>query len=444
MKSESEIAESARRSLRKGDADGALQVISKTVLEYQSANAPCGLPQLDAICQEIGRTFLQPFETSTPANPSLDLYIASEIYAIGGHTSVIGDYVSQHPTRTAHLLLTNHRQRQPTLTSQILARTTLPADRVEICAASNWIGKLQWLADRIHNRLPARIFILNHPEDPLPICLPPTQPGTCWHYLHHADGAPALGLHLPHVIHIDVTPRAYHCCREILGLHDNLYLPLQGVEGANPISLRPGPILTLASSGSTGKFALDGANALAPTITEILRHTPHRYLHIGPLPEAYLQDWRAQLHTASIDPFRLLHIPRVESLWKTFFHFGVDLYLNSFPTPGAKASIEAMATGLPILSLQNAVRHHSLLYPEAQAWQTPAELIHLLHAATLAWRQNQHTASLRHYQSYHAPSTLRPLFEDPTLRGRTPLPLPPAALAAHRQMLHAFRREISS
>lgn len=450
MKTTSDIVAIARKGLRQDDAESALQAISKAVNEYQ--NHPqcdgilCDLPKLDALCQEIGTHLLKkrPVVPVPPPQP-IDLYIASELYAIGGHTALIGDYVQNSPQREARLFLTNHRNRQATLKDPIRHRTGLPEAAVEIATDPSWVGKFYTLNEYLLILNPSRVFILTHPEDPLVICQPPPASQAEWYFIHHADHSPALGLHLPNVRHVDVTPRAHQCCRQILGLGGNIYLPLQCKESSPPPTPRPPTsLLTIASCGSTGKFNLEGPAALHEIITHLLRHTAHRYIHFGPLPEAYLQSWRGQLISKSIDPFRFLHIPSVESLWEALQSYQIDLYLNSFPHPGARASIEAMGAGIPLLTMDQPDQSHSLLYPTAEKWRTPGDLLRLIEDATPTWLKDQSHAARQHFQTHHSTDIIRPLFAHSPIEGSSPTKMNASDLNRQRCNIQSLQRLLSN
>ena len=450
MKNPSDIVAIARMALRQDDPESALQAISKAVNEYQSHpqcnGILCDLPKLDALSQEIG-THLLKRRPPTPARPPqpLDLYIASEIYAIGGHTALIGDYVQNSPQREARLFLTNHRNRQATLKDPIRHRTKLRETSVEIATDPNWVGKFHALAESLLELNPSRVFILTHPEDPLAACHPPHHSQAEWYFIHHADHSPALGLHLPNVRHVDVTPRAHQCCREILGLAENIYLPLHCTESPRQQRpLPPGSPLTIASCGSTGKFSLEGPSAIHEIITNLLRHAPLRYVHFGPLPEAYVHAWRAQLISEAIDPFRFLHIPSVESLWEALQSYQIDLYLNSFPHPGARASIEAMGAGIPLLTMDRPDQSHSLLYPTAEKWRTPGDLLRLIEDATPVWLRKQSHAAQLHFQTHHSTSVIRPLFAHSPIKGLSATKMNASDLNRQRCNIQSLQRFLSN
>ena len=89
---------------------------------------------------------------------------------------------------------------------------------------------------------------------------------------------------------------------------------------------------------------------------------------------------------------------------------GIDIYVNSFPLRGARASVEVMSSGTPVIWYveSDATYFHDthMKYPEAAEWRHPRQLFELIAGATPEWIENQADAARRWYVENHRLSIL--------------------------------------
>jgi len=85
--------------------------------------------------------------------------------------------------------------------------------------------------------------------------------------------------------------------------------------------------------------------------------------------------------------------------------YGVDLYVNSFPERGARATVEVMGSGTPAVwhVESNASFFHDthMRYPEAPTWQTPEELVALVRHIDGRWLRAQARSARHHWEATH-------------------------------------------
>ncbi|HEX8372848.1 MAG TPA: hypothetical protein VF585_08720 [Chthoniobacterales bacterium] len=443
LKTEAEILEQTTERLDQQDLEGALRILLQAMTDYQLPTCEvrgftAAMPALDVVCQEIGRRLLSPASSTVRKNTARrDVYLATEIYAVGGHTALIGDYVGNSPGREAILLLSN-AVGSPLAGASAAGRTGIPSERIEICPHESLLEQTRWMIQRLHELQPERVFLLNHPQDPVPVAA--LQPGLArfTYFVHHADHSPALGVTLTCTAHLDLTPRAYHCCKRLWGVRNTAYVPLQCREPATRARERD-TVRTTACSGSYNKFTWEGPLSYPAVIRKMLAQTGVCHIHIGPVAEELLNPWRRRLVAAGIDPDRLKVVPRVTSVWKAMHDFEVDLYLQSFPVPGARAAVEVMGSGTPLLlhapaddALRAATR---LIYPETETWSTAQDLIRRVKSADARWLAAQRGFARRYFAWNHAGALLAAVFQKDPIRGIKPS-------GFHSQVRALFRREI--
>lgn len=447
LKKEPVILEEARHLLLQNDVQGALQTIFDAMRAYQipengATGFTASLPRLDTLCQEIGSRFLNSeIRPNSRKGKPLDVYLMTEIYDTGGHTGLIGDYVANSPDRQAVLLLSNALNQNPP-PAMAIARTGISSEYIEKCPHDRLLEQTRWMIARLEELQPNRLFILNHPYDPVPIAA--AQPGLArWiYYVHHADHTPALGVSLRCTSHFDLTPRAMHCCRSLLKVPNTVYLPLQCYESPtlpHPIN---GSVLSTASSGSSHKFSWKGPTAYPSIIKQLLGSTSGSHFHIGPLAPQQLRQWRTNLTEMGIAQDRLVYVPHVSSLWQAMHDLKIDLYLHSFPLPGARAAVEVMGSGTPILHyspLDNPLQSSAnLVYPESKTWSTTEQLIALVNHANGEWLATHRKYSRRYYEKNHARGLLLPAFQKDPIAGPDPFKLDPLIMEFFRDEIDAY------
>jgi hypothetical protein len=398
-------------------------------------------PALDRLCLEFGR--LNPLPPLSPIDQARSVFIVTGVYRTGGHTRVLMDLVRADPGARKTVLVSNVRHDlDAKQVSTILAGL---ADDVEVEVAPPGVKPgtqartLTWLMARLAALRPARTYNLQHPFDAAIVAASqPELTGQLFYY-HHADHALALGVHIPHATHVDVSGRAFHHCRLSRGIADGVYWPLVAEVGAHreAAPFLAGGKLVTATSGSMVKF---DTSFLAEKIRyrydyctllpKILRVTGGTHVHIGPLPHRLVAAIHAGLIDAGVDPSRFIHLEWAKDVGAELIRRGVDLYVGSFPLGGGRVAVEMMGAGLPLLLHRNYISAFFSnvcdAYPGAMSWGTPDELMAILQsldAATLA----EHALQARaYYEAHHRPELLDRAVAA-TLAGCPPKPPPPPA-----------------
>ncbi|MBP7948974.1 MAG: hypothetical protein KA004_04910 [Verrucomicrobiales bacterium] len=366
-----------------------------------------GVPGWDVQLWQHGRELLQ-----TGGQPELetarsetDLYLATEIYANGGHTALIGDFVralSAGGASNPHLLVTNiHQHTKKNLPEKVRVRTGIPAENILILDGPSLSERLTELVRHMRTLRPRRTFFFHHPDDPLP-CAAAQPEWTGQRVLvHHADSAPCFGLHLPGTQVIELNPFA-QAMSSVLGVPSRL-LPLCSPDpGLRPHGFLHDGVMVTASSGSAHKFVRPYLYSYADTVRVILQATGGRHVHIGPLDAAALGTLHQTLIAAGIEPARFVHVPWTESVANCLWEHHCDVYLSSFPIDGARTYVEVIASGTPYLRhMRRGVASIDEPYP---VWRTWEELSALLHECRDRTRLQTMADKLRAiYESTHTP-----------------------------------------
>lgn len=409
-------------ALNAHDFDAAFAAINDTMLRAWSVALERGVlsfgaTELDDLCLLIGRNWLdthRPERTHVvPPTQPLDLYIASQLYADGGHTPLIGDFIRSIPERQAVLALTNTNNESGDVPETILRRIRLTLSQVEMCRSPGFAEKFAWLIDVIERNRPDRIFLFNHPHDGVAIAACQAENAREIVFVHHADRVPSVGAFLASAVHVDVTPFCFQCCRYQGGISGNRFIPLIASDEGVRVraAARAGFVgLRTAAAGSPHKVLRDYAPNYLDVVATILRQTEGSHVHIGHLPDDGLTHFRDVLRRCDLDPARLLHIPHVPSVWRAMSDYDVDLYIGTFPIRGARTSVEVMGSGTPAawhVTRPGTLFHDThMKYDGAETWQTLSELCGILRQIDGPWMSRQSHLARLHYERNHHPQRM--------------------------------------
>lgn len=416
---------------------GVLVDITNAVIELvQDPRAKAvvfGSPELDRHCLQAGAVAWSALgaEPATAYDDSLVVYIATELaQGNGGHTLALRDVIHARP-QSRHVVLVSNLHDKALELPDLAAGLPIAVQCV-VAPAGDLGQKTLWLMQALRQLRPGRLVLFNHHYDTA--CIAAAQPGAARQtvYFHHCDHDMALGLYLPHAVHVDCSNVMVERCGTQLGVADPHYWPLVaadlGARAADHAFLAQ-PLVT-CSHGSQVKFLSLGRYGYFDVVQRRLRDLPGRHLHVGGLPAQTLAQFAATLAAADIDPARFEHVPPVPSLWQWLRASAVDIVISSFPVQGYKGLVETMGAGLPVLMHDSHLsKLHStpdLVYATAPRWRTPDELMAALRGLDVPTLQAQARASRAHFDSWHHPRELTYAVNNPRLTA----PVPPTGAFA--------------
>ena len=427
------LQDSVDSLIRGGDLETPLEMIQAFVERIVSDPLATGrvfsAPALDELCLRLGAQVLSQSNVVTPApSEGRIVYVATEFYRVGGHTLVAADIVRNLPDRE-HVFLLTDVLTNPHRDAPDLRLVPLGA-KVEIAPTGPRLEKLKWLLARLFELAPGKIYWFNHHQDVVAIAAAqPAIPGDKY-FIHHGDHNLCLGVHTPHLHHVDLANLGYFNCRDVLGIANNQYWPLVcddlGQRDRGRRFIQAGRLRT-CSSGGENKFEVPYLYNYADVLARVLSATGGDHVHVGLLSEEHLERIRRQLAEADIPQERFVHVSWVPSLWRALIERGVDVYLMSWPIGGGRALIEAMGAGIPSVIHMNYIsRYHGgfdVGYADALTWRTSTELADLLGAFTPESLAVQSLSVRAHYEKHHTPEILASLLRGDAGTGPAPIPL---------------------
>lgn len=378
-----------------------------------------GVPEWDAALHRLGREWMASSSLEWPApdaaasTRSRDVYLATQLYETGGHTALIGDFVraldgddgsgGRGTGRRSHLILTGPQDPFP-LQPAIARRIAIPADRITLLTGSTLLERVSELFAQLHMLRPERLFLFQHPHDVLAsVCAQP-EIAPARLLVHHSDGYPTFGLHLPEVQVIDLNPSAVALTRVLGGQSWGLALTAPDPGPGPRDFLRRGALVT-ASCGIAHKFFRDYAPSYPEIVAQLLRATGGWHVHVGALDEDRRDRIDRALDAAGVGRERFEYIPYTASLATTLWDRGCDIYLASFPISGARARAEVLAAGIPYLRHSTLPLETSVPRPGDISWHRLPDLLECLRSLTSASALAQASATVRaEYERTHHPA----------------------------------------
>jgi len=393
--------------------DAAL-VVERIVRDKTASGRVLDSEAMDALVQGVGRKLAglkSPVVKAVHDARPLRLYLATELYMLGGHSRMLEDFVRSAP-ECDHLVVVSNFFRTGGGAAQ--AHEQLKALGAKVQVLENGLS----IVDRtlrlmaLLNEHPAQACILfNHHQDVSIIAA--CQPEYCsnYYFYHHADHNLCLGARVKHFRHIDLTTPQFHRCET--WQDDNIYLPISCEDRSLrwDSRRRTGDALVTATAGSWVKFSSEYHVSFEDFLCVTLGQTGGRHVHFGDIPAGLLVSLRRRLEESGIEPSRFEHVAWVPSLWDAVVDRRVDVYLTSFPVGGARSVIEMLGAGAPVIFHANPSPYfvaEKLRYPEAGCWTYLDQLAEALTAYSSVEVLQHHSARAReHFERYFSDTVFR-------------------------------------
>jgi hypothetical protein len=283
-----------------------------------------------------------------PATHENHLFIASELYQIGGHSKVLEDM--SRMVRNPVIVLTDtfgNIASHPEQYDWIEAHYA-HAQVLVLPEATLW-QKAEMLRDLACRLQSGSITYFNHHQDPVPFVGTLEVAGSRKLLVHHCDHNPSLGCTLPQVRHVDITLKLQDTCSAHRQSPTDILRLFVADQGCKPMAPVTDMAFNVVTAGRAGKFSHEGPVSLQRLIATTLQTIEGRHIHIGPLSPAWLRDIEQHLSAQGIDPSRFVHVGAVPSLWTTLKQLDAAVYIGSAPVSGGRGAIEAQGCGYPVL-----------------------------------------------------------------------------------------------
>ena len=303
-------------------------------------------PGLDATIPKVNRKLKLQDRPSRKNNDNVCI-LTSRLNRSGGHSRVAAEIAQMIGAERTTVVCTDvpgyaaHEGLLWTQDNQTLKRRALI-----LLAARTPVGKIFELYNVLAAIRPSRIILLANHMDFVAYA-------AAWsfrdvaEYLHHADHQPALGTTLPFSAHVDLTYTCHKtCCRAgIPAFYAGMTVTSSELQdgGSRP---KAAGRRRVATCGSDVKFRGPSAFRWSDYAIATLSALDTDLLHIGEVSPQFQAEVAGRLAAAGVNPARYVFGGHVPSLPDELVNQGVSNFLSSYPVPGGKTNLEAMAVGL--------------------------------------------------------------------------------------------------
>lgn len=372
---------------------------------------------LDLLCKKIALAKSRSLESPVPADRRGTVILVSELSKAGGHNELIKDIarLGLFPGPLS-IVQTDCFDRVDDAVSKSFGESA--GVDVQALDGAGIDEKFEVLVASLRRAPPEKLLLLAHNQDALAVAAAfaakAASANTEVVYVHHGDHHLSLGAATQDFVHVDPHNIGYYHCRDELGNRCNHYWPLTvGVQADHRRKtpfLSEGSLVT-CSTGRAEKFEVGSyLYDYFELLPRILRTTGGRHVHIGHLHPAQLERLNAAMAAAGVHRSRIVHIPWVDSVAQALVAHEVDLYISSFPLGGGKATLEAMASGIPLLMHQSYQSRFfggvDIAYPGAFVWRNVAELIDVFGRIDAGVLADHSSRARRHYEKFHGDELL--------------------------------------
>jgi glycosyltransferase involved in cell wall biosynthesis len=364
-----DAAEGFARAGRVEDAVAAAQ-LGASMASYRHPGVLVS-PRLERVLAGLGAR-LRPF-APRPAPTGRVLHVASEVYAVGGHTRMIWRWIDRDRAHRHSLLVTGQHGDVPA--GLLTAVRDAGGEAIGLTPGAPVMDRAQALRDAAAG---ADVVVVHaHPMDPLPALALADAPGRPpVVYFNHADHVFWLGASIADVVHCVRPVGAEMAGARGIAAERCLVTsaPVSGADGNGTAAAaerereRPGVLaqlgwppdsVVLFSAGSLDKYRGPAGLTLLDLVDPVLRGQPRaRLLVAGAVADDTWSRARARHagRVAAVGP-----LPTLAPLFAS-----ADVYLESRPLGGPGVSSEAAAHGLPVLTHAGTPLEASLFCTDAR------------------------------------------------------------------------------
>lgn len=284
--------------------------------------------------------------------PNSILHVMTQAYLEGGHTRLVENWISLPAEDHVHsVVITHHRESEipQRLAEEVRKRN---GDVFQLKAhhplrkaidLRQLAGKYELIVMHTHPLDVATLLAFGSEDFKRPVLIS-----------NHADHGFWLGVSICDTL-LDMSSRGQDISRRKRGIGDSHVLPIPVESPAGPgnrLEARerlglPANKKIVLSVGKQGKYTVTGEFNFPEMANALVQQCPNcLFLVVG--PDSSIPVWQAANHQSK---GKVLTVGRVPHDRLHDFFRSADVYIDSFPVGGGTACIEALMSGLPLISV---------------------------------------------------------------------------------------------
>ncbi len=387
---------------------------------------------LDRLCLRAAQAFLASIPDYVPPSRQRDatdrrlVVLATQMYAIGGHTACAVDLFASGQWKGGNVLLTTPADASGAEALRERLDLFVPGVSAAIGIHSRPADTgLLWIVDAILSTCPDELILFHHPDDVWALIAAMAarlidqrsnkSPSFRSLIYMHSDTCAFVGATASHFEHIAFKSSQLSFWQDALPVDAVRWvLPLTSAPNRQPLPQDPLPksvsrligrgedqVLTL-SCGTANKIAArDDSPDFGDVLAYLLRAGAIEHVHVGPLSEAQRLGLRNQVSFHGGDPGRLHFIETTRHLPTLLKRLKVNAVVCTVPLGGSRTAIDAMSVGVPLLApakCSKLLSESELLPAKTDCWSSLEEIQAWAETASVENLAGKARTSRAHYE----------------------------------------------
>ena len=160
------------------------------------------------------------------------------------------------------------------------------------------------------------------------------------------------------------------------------------------------------ASGAARFYKIDGLIPCSyfDLIYEKLSKLGGKHYHFGPIPDDVLDAFQERLTIGGINPSQFIHIEWSENIPNDLIEYGVDLFIEPFPTVSYKLTLDVLSCGIPVIAYRGYKRMSvtDFIPSSFPTWRTIDEFIRIVGALDESELMTLSREGIDYYTRMHA------------------------------------------
>jgi hypothetical protein len=348
---------------------------------------------IDLEAQDIGKYILasRNFDKEIKFDDDVIVFVTSFVLRNGGHTRQLEDYVDiyKNYNKKCVIIITQPKISHP----EIIDNFKNKGVDILLCDKNSWVEKISQLQEYLIFTKAAQMFVLTG-VDVVTISGIQKELVKKLYWNLNCDYSLSIGVHVPYITKILVfRPYLMHYLANKICIDTEklVFIPLSKMTNSiNTVynnNIKNKKIITASSTSNRSKITDNYIYKYIDIIPEVIKITMGQHIHIGDISCDQVMCIKNKLSKYEISENSFIVIKHVPNLADFMLDNGVNILINTFPVFGGLTQIEAMKTGIKVVSHRHAYSHllnpEDMLYPNSFAWSKPEDLYEYLKSITI-------------------------------------------------------------
>ncbi len=368
---------------------------------------------LDTLLASIGyvaRQHNEAYRQESIDDGALCILISRLVPRGGGIFTEIKELAEMYPDKEVHIIQTF----DPELSDDAVSILSGIGENIHVAAPPSGCADIfDWLSRRIVEISPYRIYCYCSHQDVHSVAV--LSQGLCENVcLFSFDHGFVLGLNNPNLSTIAAKrPVDYQLLSNAFE-EKLIYLPAwsHGVATAAEYVPFQGDSAITTASGAARYYKVDGERPYRylDAIKMLMLSAEATHYHFGPLPKEVKDELACFLAENDLPESRFRHIEWSSDIPSDLLEYGVDLFIEPFPTVSYKLTLNVLSAGIPVAAWQSLKRMSvtDFIPADSLMWRTIEELVQKVRGLDASRLKQMSQHAIEYFDSTHRFDVVKP------------------------------------